>query len=153
MKHKNGFTLMELLIAAAIIGTLAIFATQSFRRTSADVRFQDASARAKAVAVAARRFLLDNTGVTSTSVDTVGVITARDADACNNQFTVQNLVNCGYLEFRQYSMDVREGNTWRGNFEMTMELRNAEPRVCISGASEKVQSYYGENAYCTNGID
>ena len=90
MRKNKGFTLLELLIAAAIIGSLAVFATVSFRKTSSDVRVQDAIARAKVVANAARRFVFDNPSVygriqVGTS-SPMGEVTLPEVNRCPTSF-------------------------------------------------------------------
>lgn len=138
MKRKNGFTLLELLIAAAIIGTLAIFATQSFRNTSSEIRKEDALARARMVATAARRFILDHPNATIKDAENV-VLSARDRDQCNNGISLQNLINCGYLDYRQYESDTREGDTYKQNFRMIISKPEARTlKVCAVAVSKKI---------------
>ena len=107
LKNQHGFTLLELLVAAVIIGALAVFATQSFRQSSSDIRIQNAKAKAKVVAMAARIFKDDYISASFTSN---GLNNPQDfrTDAvegkCNatGTVTLQTLVNCGYLEQREY---------------------------------------------------
>lgn len=56
MKNNKGFTLLELLVAATIIGTLAVFATVSYKNSAADARMESFKARADELAGAVQRF-------------------------------------------------------------------------------------------------
>ncbi len=156
MKHKNGFTLLELLIAAAIIGVLAIFAIQSFQAAAADTRVENAKARAKIVAAAARRFMLDHpTASNNVDYEDVGnSVVNRPSTCALNSISVQNLVNCGYLDYRQYNAETREGGNYKRNFNMFFESRNVDEQeiitVCVQGATRKITNH-DNNKYCTDG--
>ena len=157
MNNKNGFTLLELLIAAAIIGVLAIFAIQSFQVAAADTRVEDARARAKIVAAAAHRFMLEYPSVSANSYvdDGNSVITPADSANCAlNIISVQNLVNCGYLEYRQYNAETREGENYKRNFTMTFEPKTVGEdvvfTVCVQGATIKITKH-DNTKYCTDG--
>lgn len=157
MKNKNGFTLLELLIAAAIIGVLAVFSIQSFQVAAADTRVEDARARAKIVAAAAHRFMLDHPSVSASTYvdDGNSVITsANSANCALNIISVQNLVDCGYLEFRQYNAETREGNNFKRNFTMTFEPKTVNKEsiitVCVQGATTKITKH-DNTKYCTDG--
>lgn len=52
---RKGFTLLELLIAAALVAVLTMFATQTFRKTSWDIKLENAKRSADTIAVAAYR--------------------------------------------------------------------------------------------------
>lgn len=150
MNNKNGFTLLELLIAAAIIGVLAIFATQSFQAAATDVRVEDAKARAKIVAAAAHRFLLNYPSASSNlGSDGNSLIVSTDSRRCKtNTISVQNLVDCGYLEYRQYNAETREGENYKRNFNMTFEIVNGILMVCVQGTTPKIKD---KKQYCTDG--
>ena len=63
MKHlycnRAGFTLLELLIAAAIIGILALFATVSYRNSAAQTRVAQARAVTQSLAMGNYRAHID----------------------------------------------------------------------------------------------
>ena len=59
MKNKKGFTLLELLIAATILGMLAVFATISYRESAVENRMSAAKIKAEQLATAVQRFHLD----------------------------------------------------------------------------------------------
>lgn len=156
MSHKYGFTLIELLIAAVIIGTLAIFAMQSFRSASSDIRVEDATARAKIVAMAARRFWRDYPASASgINTGNVGILQAPNINHCDTTIiNVQNLIDCGYLEYRQYAHEILdETGQLRGNFNMNLaEVRSGGKlvtiRACVTGNNQKIVSNL---RYCTDG--
>lgn len=108
LKNQHGFTLLELLVAAVIIGALAVFATQSFRSSASDIRIQNAKAKAKVVAMAARIFNDDYKNASFTSANLANPEDLREetdgTEKCSpsGSVTLQTLVNCGYLEQREY---------------------------------------------------
>ena len=59
MGNKRGFTLLELLIAATILGLLAVFATMSFRYSASDNRIAAAKIKTAQLAAAVQSFRLD----------------------------------------------------------------------------------------------
>lgn len=152
LKNKRGFTLLELLVAAVIIGALAVFATQSFRQSSSDVRVQNALAKAKVVAMAARIFK-DDYSIPSTSFTSNNLSNPQNfrTDAvkggCNatGTVTLQTLVNCGYLEHRQY-LD----NDFEYNFNTSC---SAGVCVCMRKANtgSRVIATSSDAEYCTDG--
>ena len=151
MHNQHGFTLLELLIAAAIISTLAVFATQTFRRSSSDVRLQDIQARAKIIAMAAHRMKVEYPGVTF-STDWMGTVASPNSSLCNPQgdITLQTLIHCGYLDYRQYAAEVREDtaeNPYKSNFRMKFAAADSY-KVCVQGTTDKVVD---KRCYCTDG--
>ncbi len=155
MKNRNGFTLLELLIAAMLVAVLAMFATMAFKQTASDVRVQDAKTRADYIATAVQRFLLDNPGANWYGGKITNPTGTANAGNCNLSVvvwpngTLQNLVDCGYLEYRKYIDD---------NFEFTMGFQHeGNSRICMYGISGKLSSKYrgtfagGGYRYCTDG--
>ena len=161
MRNKSGFTLLELLIAAVIIGTLAVFARQSFKNVSSDIRVQDAQTRAKLVAVGARRYLMDYPAAPASF--TSGSINDEDhpmsssimnapSGACNShKLTLQNLINCGYLEYRQYAKEYRtEKGAKATHFTMYFDFdEGGEVMVCVTRANAR--KITDTKTYCTDG--
>ncbi len=152
LKNKHGFTLLELLVAAVIIGALAVFATQSFRQSSSDIRVQNAKAKAKVIAMAARIFKDDykNLPPTFTSENLSNPEDFRNSDddaekGCfpSSAVTLQTLVNCGYLEHREY-LDK--------DFVYNFGICNSEVCVCMHKA-EKGSRVIAQTTdeYCTDG--
>ena len=151
MCDQRGFTLLELLIAAAIIATLAVFATQSFRRSASEVRLQDAQARAKVVAMAAHRLMVEYPSA-SFSTNNMGRVSSPNRAQCvTNQtgLTLQTLIDCGYLDYRQYAAEVREEGTeeLKSNFKMFFPSANSY-KVCVQGITDKILD---KRCYCTYG--
>ena len=110
MKNKKGFTLVELLVAATIIGALAVFATINYRQSAAESRWVAAKARADMLWGAMQRFMLDY-GIDYTySVGNDGIMTdlgvSEDRtcpmrpgfDTPSKTVYPQWLIKCGYLE-------------------------------------------------------
>ena len=161
MHNQNGFTLLELLIAAVIIGALAVFATQTFRQMSSQTRVEDAKARAKVLAMSARRFLLDYPAAAGNVfrpdnserylIGTVGPVTTTSV-CVHNELSAQILVNCGYLEYQQYTSEWRDKDAqdaYKTNFSMWFEVNGvATGRVCFQRASTRIQDAH---VYCTDG--
>ena len=59
MKNKNGFTLLELLIAATIVAALTVVSTVYFRNSVAETHIHAAKVRTEVLAEAVKRFRLD----------------------------------------------------------------------------------------------
>jgi len=82
---RKGYTLLELLIAAALVAVLTMFATQTFRRTSWDIKLENAKRSADTIAVAAYRHKIaypDDTNV-----------------------SISKLIERGFLDTRNYTPD------------------------------------------------
>lgn len=56
MRNHSGFTLLELLVAATIIGILAVFATVSYKNSAGEARIAAAKTRAEVLAGAVQRY-------------------------------------------------------------------------------------------------
>ena len=160
MINKAGFTMMELLIAAAIIGVLAIFATQTFLQTSTDIRVEDAKIRARSIAQAAHRFKWDYPSATFLSGENnpFGIVSARksEQDCVMTNVTLQTLVNCGYLDYRQYASDDRvaqsgSNSTFMSNFAFWFAEEPAGD-VCFRRSNANATSKIADaKTYCTDG--
>ena len=113
--NKKGFTLLELLIAATILATLAVFATVSYQRAMADVRIEDGKNRTRVVAAAIERMQFEHPKWAFSSrggADSASRNALRKLDTvrtCGLPYfsvgsgTVDGLINCGYLENRVWS--------------------------------------------------
>ncbi|MBP5429724.1 MAG: prepilin-type N-terminal cleavage/methylation domain-containing protein [Elusimicrobiaceae bacterium] len=155
MKNTNGFTLLELLIAAMLVAVLAMFATLAFRQTSSDIRLQDAKNRADYIAVAMQRFWMDNSGSLA-SQDYILSNPATPAVPANCDASIvfptsvgslQNLVDCGYLEYRAY-LDANF------TFQYKYQGGSTPALICVCGASGKLSAKYKCSegySYCTDG--
>ncbi len=144
---RKGFTLIELIIAAAIVGALAVFATQTFRHSASDIRVQDAKSRAKVIAMAARRMKYDNPTVTFETSAALSdeILTARNTAATETcsliSVDLQTLIDCGYLEYRKY-LDP--------NFQFKFSDNDGTICVKINPGGSKVIGG-ADDTFCTNG--
>ena len=96
MKNKKGFTLLELLIAATIIGILTVMATVSYRNSGADVRVAGAKARTDMLAGAVQRFRLDHPNVTMSGA--LNNLSGTTSCSINATTATKMLIACDYLE-------------------------------------------------------
>ena len=129
--RKKGFTLLELLMAAAIISALASVAVASYRAKMADTYVEDGKNQVRALTTAVRLFELEySVSVRQNSVDDApfdmdGVTCAPTAVSTANQ-----VVACNFLENRRW-----------GNELITLSIE--ETRVCANGkSSPKLPSKY-----------
>ena len=139
--HKKGFTLLELLMTAAIISALAVIAVSSYRAKIGDTYIEDAKNQARALATAARLFELEYS------------VTVKTAEMPDAPFTIipcaptdpsdaQQLVACGFLENR----------VWGNDFAY---LSIKDDRVCVNGWNQpKIPSKYRnkEEIFCVSKI-
>ena len=99
MNHKKGFTLLELLIAAAIIGSLVVLATSSYRSNAAETYAAAAKGQTEMLGESVRRFLLENRvgGRTAGQVQTLA--DSNDSSKCKlDRLDSGSLIYCGYIE-------------------------------------------------------
>lgn len=163
MSHKKGFTLLELLIAAALMAVLAMFATQAFRASSSDIRLEDAKARGLLLFSAAQRYYIEYPHAAlfnKKTNDDEGIPFARPtADNCNvDSENVQNLVDCGFLEYRQVTQESstmkEEDRATVGYVDMWFDFKDSQGdenrknmKVCLRGkANSRVLD---RCTYCT----
>jgi len=156
INNKNGFTLLELLIAAALIGVLAMFATQAFRSSASDIRVADARARAQALAAAARNYYIEYPGAEFFDGD--DLIGFAEPGSCDPTSTSpQQLINCGFLEYRQvahetYEKKENEPRTVSGSFRMWFAFDELDDRdtvkVCFQGKGRRI--FLDNCTYCAN---
>lgn len=98
---KNGFTMIELLIAAAIIGVLAVLSTSSYKNTLIKTRLEEGKTRTRVAADAAMRFQMDYPGHTFSGDK---LIYMQSVGGCATSDTSPaQLIQCGYLENRPWS--------------------------------------------------
>ena len=155
MRNKQGFTLLELLIAATIVGTLAMYATISYRNSIFETRLAEAKARTETVANARQRFELDYPGASLN-----GAILNTKKGTCpsnpSSASDAQDLVNCGYLEegnwYTEYFYIVPCGeNTPHG---ICSDLMN-DALACLQTSStnvKKIPKQYRSYLYCIGEI-
>ncbi len=149
--NKTGFTLLELLIAAALIGVLAMFATQAFRESASDIRIADAKSRALLVANAAQRYYLEYPGATSFNTGAENPLgTFSQPGTCQHTASPQALVNCGFLEYRQILAETKVdgSDTISSSIDMWFKQITPEVIVCFKGKGSRMLD---KCTYCTFG--
>lgn len=99
MKNNKGFTLLELLIAATIIGALAVFATISYRASEVEARIAAAKSKTEVLAGAVQRFELEfpharlgNSDIANTTA------TCPDGMAQTSNLSSTILISCDMLD-------------------------------------------------------
>ena len=155
MKHlycnRAGFTLLELLIAAAIIGILALFATVSYRNSTAQTRVAQARAVTQSLAMGNYRAHIDypNISFNSNRIDdrvqgTTGTSSVDGTEVCargfasrpSSQWPASCLVANGYVDALGFN----------GYFEFTL---SGDESACFEGVNSKLGKYQGSKA-CYN---
>lgn len=159
MKNKKGFTLLELLIAATIVGALAVLATVSYKNSLVETRLQAAKARTEVLAGAVQRFRLDygagklGSGLELRRLDTKGSCSPSNS-------VVSSLINCDYVEndggwddvyFKYF---VCNGSKTADTPCANSSINN--PLACMSGQSFQSKlpaKYKGTYAFCVSNIE
>lgn len=155
MKHlyckQAGFTLLELLIAAAIIGILALFATVSYRNSTAQTRVAQARAVTQSLAMGNYRAHIDypNISFDSNRIDdrvqgTTGTSSVAGIEVCargfasrpSSKWPASCLVANGYVDALGFN----------GYFEFTL---SGDASACFEGVNSKLGKYQGYKA-CYN---
>ena len=98
---RKGFTLVELLIAATIIGILAVFATAQYRNSAAETRWAAAKARADQLAYAVYQVAIEYPNLKFSKVAMAPGSTGSNCAYPSNPsgtYDPASLVTCGYLD-------------------------------------------------------
>ena len=139
-KNNAGFTLLELLVAATIIGILAVFATVAYKNGAASTRAAGARAKVDALAWAQQRYLLDPAACPS-YVDTTNKITAlEDCKLLERKVILDD----DYFTFAVCPDDVCSKAP-----DMTSDMN---PLACVVGKdNKKMPAKYAKNYwYCVS---
>lgn len=151
-KWSKGFTLVEILVAATIVGIMVIFATNSYRSGVAETRWEQAKANAERLAVAVQRFHIDYPSVHFTPqamYNTTNCMEIYPSSVVS--IPAACLIPLGYLEtsdwnneyFSYYVCDQMTS----APCDKTVDSR--KPLACVNVKSEaKVPSKYLSYVYC-----
>lgn len=149
--NKKGFTLLELLMAAAIVTALASVAVVSYRAKIADAHIEDGKNQARALATAVRMFELEYSKRPSGAMPANGPFTAAEVGACSptgSPLLPSQLVACNFLE-----------NRWWGNEYVWLRVCGIDDEsgqcrdsaiVCMGGRTDnnKVPNKYRRTLFC-----
>lgn len=141
-----GFTLLELLIAATIIGILSVFATVGYRNSVAETRIAEGRAKVRSLALANYRAHIDYPNISFGNDDMSDdvFVVGGNGDVCkrsfasnpNAQWPASCLVANGYVDQLGFS----------GYFKYTVEGTSS---ACMTGNNSKLGSKYnGKKIYC-----
>jgi len=156
MRNNKGFTLLELLIAATLVGILAVFATIAYRNTAADARMGSAKTRTEALAGAVQRYRLENPTavVFAGPMQTLTSVNAPCNFAVNS---VQELILCHYVDNGGWTDAYVNFYVCNGK---TSECANSpvnNPLACMAGTSfSKQPNRYRESngyIYCVSATE
>ncbi len=136
MRNNKGFTLLELLVAATIIGVMAVFATVSYKNSAADARMAAFKARTDALAGAVQRMRLEYP-----NINIVGPMTS------DSQLVVRKFVESGGWKDDYVSYYVCNGKT--GDCK---DSPVSEPLACMKGKNldKQVSRYKSGYIYCVS---
>lgn len=142
--HK-GFTLVELLVAATIIGFLAIVATTSFRNSAAETRWTQAKALTNQLAAAAEALTTERNGVyfsSNTMLNPVGDTVCTLDNMGSRSVPPSQLVVCHFVEQGDWNNEYFQ-------YEVYPTAKNGVPGACVTvNASAKLPAQYKNRAYC-----
>lgn len=158
MHNNKGFTLLELLIAATIVGALAMYATISYRTSVFETRLAEAKVRTETVANAVQRFEMDYPGASlnGTLLNTKKQPCPTNPKNANN---AQDLVNCGYLEEGEWNSEyffiVPCGKKPQHSVCSTL-MGNNDALACLQTTgtlNKKIPTQYRGYLYCIGEIN
>ncbi len=162
---SKGFTLVELLVAATIIGILAVFATNSYRNSVMETRWAQAKANADLLAHAVQRALIDYPNLAfSGPMFNSTTPNAGCSFVLGRKMAVAPaaLVNCGYLENGNWGNIVNGSSvlsdTYFVYYPCSVEKgsygilchpgTDGEPLACVQFSGKKIPSRYKKYTYC-----
>ena len=130
MKNKKGFTLLELLIAATILGLLAVFATISYRDSVVENRVAAAKVKVEQLARGMQRFALDY----STDLHgLMGNLTDSDIQCQPYAQFPKTLITCGYVDNGGWTDPYMEFYVCNGKTADCAASSIAAPLACMKG--------------------
>ena len=152
MKKSAGFTLLELLIAATILGIMVVFAATSYQNSMAETRLAAARGRLDVLAAAVQRYQFDyGAGLPAGQLLDVATV-----GSCTNNKT---LFNCGFLENGGWSdsyvrfyvcNNVPTGKCYSEG-DVTVSATVENPFACMQTIpTAKWPKRYQDYTYCAN---
>ena len=136
--NRKGFTLLELLMAAAIITALASVAVSSYRAKIADTYVEDGKNQARALATAVRLFELEYPSVTVREDGLNGSLgTIPDSCAPTETASPAMMVACGFLENRRWGNEhivlaiTNDGVCVKPGSLLTGKYKTMNPIFCV----------------------
>ncbi len=147
--NKKGFTLVELLVAATIIGILALFAMTAYRNSVAETRWTQAKAQADHVAASVQAMDAARDGVLFSSSQII--VSSSLSQNCTFYSTARSssgyivvdpeqLFDCGFLE---------PGEVANEDFDFYVRTSVGTPLVCVQAKEDaKLPSKYSSAKYC-----
>ena len=158
MKNNKGFTLVELLVAATILGILAVFATTAYRNSVAESRWTQSRAMANQLASSLQRVKMDYPSI---KMEANVMRNPEGMGACPFNygtgafpeiFNVEDLVNCGYMEVGAWTNEYIEYlvcGTEPSQEICKKQLDSAYPLVCARvKENAKLPAQFLTNTYC-----
>lgn len=155
MPNKKGFTLLELLIAATIVGILVIFASVSYKNSAADVRIAGAKTRLDMLANAVQRFSIDheNVSLPQGKMQDLSSTSACSLSSLTNPYTP--LINCKYVENGGWSDSYVGFYVCSGSASgVCADAPVASPLACLKGTTHArlPAQYKGNYMYCVSAV-
>lgn len=153
---KEGFTLVELLVAATIIGILAVFATNSYRNSVAETRWTQAKANADRLGAAMQRVTMDYDDVVFSSSEMSNVAPDTSCPLRHGDvrplsgFHPSVLISCGYLENGDWNSEYYTYHTCGASLSNACKAHNGEmPLACVSvRADARLPAKFKSYTYC-----
>lgn len=146
MKNRRGFTLLEVLIAAAIMSILALMATAAYKRSISVTRIEDSKNRVRVVANAVLRFKWDYPNKTL-DPDHRELLRQLDTATCakaGSTYRAGTLIDCEYLENRDWApagikIVICDGQKLG---ELCSKSPVNNPLACMTGNSSRLSDDY-----------
>ena len=151
---RKGFTLVELLVAATIIGILMVFATNSYRNGVAETRWAQAKGNVDQLAAAVLRARIEYPAAAVFSSET---ITNNSNTSCllrwgasANGYSPKSLISCGFLENGDWNSDYFQYYVCDKKQTSPCDFFNSEKPVACVGVrpNAKLPARYKNYKYC-----
>jgi len=153
MHLKKGFTLVELLVAATIIGVLLVFATTQYRSSAAEARWNQAKTYAGQLANAVRQAQLDYENVQFSDSDEMSNVesggTCPYTPFATGPFKPSSLITCNYLENGIWNEGKFEYHVCTNTSTVTSNCKTARALACVfAKCNARLPSQVKQYVYC-----